>query len=115
MISKEKAIEILSRFQNSGFGDPMHGGHITVSEIIELLKAEQEQTPKHIYAVEDQFGKQEHAGRHQNFYLQRRTAEAYAKRLNMYKHYQNNGITFRVVCYRLVPAPEEEGEPANEP
>jgi len=107
MISKEKAIEILSRFQNSGFGDPMHGGHITVSEIIELLKAEQEQTPKYIYAVVDQFGKQEHAGRHQNFYRQKGTAQAYASRINMYDCFRNKGIMFRVVRYRLVPAPEE--------
>lgn len=110
MIDRKKAIEILSRFQDSGFADPMHGDHITVSDIIELLKAEQEQTPKYIYAVVDQFGKREHTGRQQNFYRQKGTAQAYASRINMYDCFRNKGITFHVVRYRLVPAPEEEAE-----
>ena len=42
-MTKEKAIKILSLYKNSYFGDAIHGGVISVSEIIELLSAHPEQ------------------------------------------------------------------------
>ena len=65
------------------------------------------QTPDYIYAVVDRDGNREHPGRHQNFYLHKGTATAYADLCNQYE-YRNK--PFSVVRYRLVPAPEEEAE-----
>lgn len=39
-MTREKAIKILSSYKNSYFGDALHGGVISVSEIIELLSAQ---------------------------------------------------------------------------
>ena len=41
-MTREKAIKILSSYKNSYFGDALHGGVISVSEIIELLSAQSE-------------------------------------------------------------------------
>ena len=41
-MTREKAIKILSSYKNSYFGDALHGGMISVSEIIELLSAQTE-------------------------------------------------------------------------
>ena len=41
-MTREKAIKILSSYKNSYFGDALHGGVISVSEIIELLSAQPE-------------------------------------------------------------------------
>lgn len=38
MFDIQKAIEILSSYTNSYFGDSLHGGEIGVADIIELLK-----------------------------------------------------------------------------
>lgn len=39
-MTNEKAIKILSSYKNSYFGDALHGGVISVSEIIDLLSAQ---------------------------------------------------------------------------
>ena len=52
MIDREKAIEILSQYQNYCFGDSTYGGSISVPEIIELLK---DQEPKAIWYHDNLF------------------------------------------------------------
>ena len=41
MFDTQKAIEILSSYTNSYFGDSLHGGEIGVADIIEILKKQE--------------------------------------------------------------------------